>query len=290
MTEPPSRGSDSISPTAHYTGYVWARNGLSTPELETAAGRLSYASALPATLISRLVGGPTLEQFLLARHKLIDHLLEEAIAAGRVGQVLEIAAGMSPRGWRFSRRHGDAITYVEADLPAMAARKRSALERAGSLSEHHRVAEIDALTDEGALSVPAVAGELDRDRGLAVITEGLISYLDRDGVLGLWGRIAATLGDFANGVYLSDIHLAGENQGVATTAFTRALGLFVRGHVELHFADEAEAEEALHGAGFAEATLHRPLDFADRIEVSGRGAELVRVLEASPGGVQGSEQ
>ena len=64
----------------------------------------------------------------------------------------------------------------------------------------------------------------------------------------------------------------------------------MRGHVELHFADEAEAEEALHGAGFAEATLHRPLDFADRIEVSGRGAELVRVLEASPGGVQGSEQ
>ena len=27
--------SESISPTAHYTGYVWARNGLSHPELET---------------------------------------------------------------------------------------------------------------------------------------------------------------------------------------------------------------------------------------------------------------
>ena len=136
MTEPPPRGSDAISPTAHYTGYVWARNGLSTPELETAVGRLSFASMQPAAALSRLLGGPTLEQFLLARHRLIDHVLEEAIAAGRVSQVLEIAAGMSPRGWRFAGRHGDAVTYVEADLPAMAARKRAALERAGSLSDH----------------------------------------------------------------------------------------------------------------------------------------------------------
>ena len=32
-------GSDAISPTAHYTGYVWARNGLSHPALETPEGR-----------------------------------------------------------------------------------------------------------------------------------------------------------------------------------------------------------------------------------------------------------
>ncbi len=32
--------SDAISPTAHYTGYVWARNGLSHPELETLEGRV----------------------------------------------------------------------------------------------------------------------------------------------------------------------------------------------------------------------------------------------------------
>ena len=55
---------------------------------------------------------------------------------------------MSPRGWRFARDHGDAITYVEADLPAMADSQAPALERAGSLSEHHRVVEIDALADE----------------------------------------------------------------------------------------------------------------------------------------------
>ena len=195
MTEPPPRGSDSIGPTAHYTGYVWARNGMSTPELTTGLGRVLFTSAWPANALSGALGGPTLEQFLLARHRLIDHLLTEAIAFGRISQVLEVACGMSPRGWRFARDHGDAITYVEADLPAMAERKREALERAGSISEHHRVVEIDALAEDGPLSLGAVASELDSGEGLAVITEGLISYLDRDGVLGLWRRTAAALSE-----------------------------------------------------------------------------------------------
>jgi O-methyltransferase involved in polyketide biosynthesis len=282
VTEPPPRGSDSISPTAHYTGAVWSRNGMSTPELSTGTGRLLFATAWPMNALSSVAGGPTLEQFLLARHRLIDHLLEEAIAAGRVSQVLEIACGMSPRGWRFAKRHGDAITYVEADLPAMAERKREALERAGSLSQHHRVVEIDALTDSGDHSIAAVTAELDRSAGLVVITEGLISYLDRDGLLGLWRRTAQALGEFSDGFYLSDIHLGEENAGLSTEAFVRGLGLFVRGVVELHFETEEETVAALSECGFGEVTLHRPLDFADRIEVSGKGAELVRVIEASP--------
>lgn len=289
MTESP-RGSDAISPTAHYTGYVWARNGLSAPELTTATGRLSFNSLRPAMAISHALGGPTLEEFLLARHRLIDHLLEAAIERGRVSQVLEVACGMSPRGWRLSRRHGDRITYVEADLPAMAARKREALERAGSLAEHHRVVEIDALTDEGPHSLAAVTAGLDSLRGLAVITEGLISYLDLDGVRGLWRQVAQTLAGFKDGLYLSDLHLSGENEGALASGFLRGLGVFVRGRVELHFRDPAEAQRELTAAGFTRATLHRPLDFADRIEIGGSGAELVRVIEAGVGDPRSSSQ
>jgi hypothetical protein len=99
---------------------------------------------------------------------------------------------------------------------------------------------------------------------------------------GLWRRVAAAIATFEDGISLSDLHLRSENLGPVTEAFMRGLGAFVRGAVELHFADEAEAQAALREAGFADATLHRPADFADRIEVGGRGSELVRVIDATP--------
>jgi len=129
---------DRIGPTAHYTGYVWARNGLSHPELETLEGRILFDSLQPAMIASRLAGGPTLEAYLLARHRAIDALLDSALERGEVSQVIEVACGLSPRGWRFTRRYGERIVYIEADLPEMAASKRLALERMGSLGDHHR--------------------------------------------------------------------------------------------------------------------------------------------------------
>src|SRR2546423_1224854 len=120
-----------IGPTAFYTGEVWARHGMSHPELTRVEGRVLHAMTQPTFMVSRLLGGPTLDGMLLGRHLVIDAMLEQAIADGRVGQVLEVAAGMSPRGWRFTERHPE-LPYVEGDLADMAARQRAAL--AGMLS------------------------------------------------------------------------------------------------------------------------------------------------------------
>lgn len=101
-------GDDSsrISPTAHYTGYVWVRNTLSPPALRTPQGAVLFTALQPAMRVaSRFTGGLTLEQMLLQRHQIIDRVLDDAIARGRVTQVLEIAGGMSGRGLRFTRRH-----------------------------------------------------------------------------------------------------------------------------------------------------------------------------------------
>ena len=124
--------SETISPTAHYTGYVWARNGLSHPELETLQGRLMFESLQPIMRVRSLLRQGSLEEYLLARHRAIDLLLERAIEQHGVSQVIEVAAGLSPRGWRFSERYGNEIVYIETDLDAMAARKRRALERMGA--------------------------------------------------------------------------------------------------------------------------------------------------------------
>jgi O-methyltransferase involved in polyketide biosynthesis len=267
-----------IGPTAHYTGHVWARNGLSHPALATTQGRALYLAAAGPQLPLRLLGAPTIEDVLLARHLVIDALLEEAIAEGSVGQVLEVACGMSPRGWRFTERHADLV-YVEADLPDMAAAKRAALERIGRPARH-RVAELDALADSGPRSLEVVAASLDPSLGLAIITEGLLSYLPREAVLRLWENFAGTLRAFSDGLYLADLHVDEDTPSLLNRAAEAALGLFVRSPVAVHFRDGLEARQALFDAGFTAvevgpasehpAAPHRP------------GTDLVRIVAAAP--------
>ena len=277
---------EAIGPTAHYTGYVWARNGLSHPELETIEGRILFESLRPVMTLNAVLGRGTLEAYLLARHRAIDMLLERAIEHHRISQVIEIAAGLSPRGWRFSRRYGERLIYVEADLPAMAARKRRALARIGSLGEYHRVRELDALREQGSLSLASVTSELDPARGLAIITEGLLGYLPRDAVEGVWRGFARTLSGFASDRYISDVHL-GAVQNVQVRAFRVLLSAFVRGRVHLHFDSTADVAAALRAAGFASADVQRAVDLAG--EAGGPASRLARdpasglahILEAS---------
>jgi O-methyltransferase involved in polyketide biosynthesis len=270
---------DRIGPTAHYTGYVWARNGLSHAELATTEGRILFDSLQPTMLASRALGGPTLEEYLLARHRAIDALLTQAIEEGGIGQVIEVAAGLSPRGWRFVQRYGERLQYVEADLPEMAARKRDALERIGSLGERHRVREVDALRDDdGPGSFAAAIDELDPSQGLAILTEGLLGYLSPDAVAGMWRRFASSLGRFSAGRYISDVHMGGA-QTPQVRVFRVLLSAFVRGRVYLHFSDAPEAVAALHRAGFATADVRRAADIAERGRDAGAG--LAHILEAS---------
>ncbi len=277
-----SRSSESISPTAHYTGHVWVRNGLSYPELATWEGRVLFEALQPAMVASRLVGGPTLEGLLLARHRVIDDLLGRAIEDGGISHVIEPACGMAPRGWRFTERYGDALTYVEADLPAMAERKRRALSSMGSLSDRHRVAEVDVLSESGPNSLDAIAATLDPAGGTAIVTEGLLTYYDQPQVVAMWRRFARTIDRFERGCYLADIRLSDRNRGAIERGFGVLLSGFVRGAVHSHFTGEAEAAAALCNAGFDRARLHscseHPAAGGHRRDP---GAASVDILEAT---------
>jgi O-methyltransferase involved in polyketide biosynthesis len=279
-----TKGADRISPTAHYTGYVWYRNGLSYPALMTRRGRRLYYALQPAALIySRGLGGPTLEQVLLRRHQVIDHLLGAAIERGEIGQVIEVAAGLSPRGTRLCQRFGSDLTYVEADLAGMAALKRRLLSSAGLLGKNHHVVSVDALADAGPHSLTAVVDDLlEPGRGTAIITEGLLNYLEADEVRRLWSRFAALLSRFPAGVYLSDLHVSDEsNRRRAARLFRRLLELYSRGAVYLHFRDAVQASKALLDAGFAGATLHSPRSYEGTLAIPRLDEELVRVIEAT---------
>lgn len=277
-----ARKSATISPTAHYTGQVWLRNGLSDERLRTPQGDVLYRLLQPLEFTLRTLGGPTLQHFLLARHQLIDLCLTEAIDSGRVSQVIEIAAGLSPRGLRFTKKYGSRITYIEADLPGMAARKQQLLGHTDP--EHHRVTTINALADDGPDSLAALAQSLHHDRGVAIVTEGLINYFGEQDVTGMWQRFARTLKTFPHGLYLSDIHVRGINHGPATEAFTAALSTFVRSRVHIHFDTPADVEQVLIDQGFGDAAVLNPRAFADRLDSCGtKWASLVRVIEATTG-------
>jgi O-methyltransferase involved in polyketide biosynthesis len=270
--------SGSISPTAHYTGETWVRNGLSHPELATWQGRLFHATMALPNALARSLGAPSLDGVLLARHRIIDALLDDLIEGG-VSQVIEAACGMSPRGWRFSERYGEALTYIEADLPPMAQRKREALAQMDSLGEHHRVADLDILRDGGPGSLEALVEQMDPARGLAIITEGLLTYFDNETVEALWARLARMLKPFATGAYLADLRVG--SPGASERLGGLILSAFVRGRVHAFPGNEASAEATLRGAGFAQATLHRCDEHPAATEVTqNASAGMLSIVEA----------
>ncbi|NYH77865.1 O-methyltransferase involved in polyketide biosynthesis [Actinopolyspora biskrensis] len=272
---------DSISPTAHYTGYVWARNGLGGGELATTRGGWYYRALQPAMVLSRAFGGPVPEDFLLARHGVIDHLLSAAIEAGHVDGVLELASGMSPRGHEFARRHGSAISYVETDLPDMAARKRDALDKLGSLGPNHRVEALDVLRGHGGDDLLALADEFTSGKGLAVISEGLLNYLPTEELRTLWARVLAVLRRFGAGLYLSDLHVAEDNRGPVDALGATLLGRFVGTGLHFHFTIPEEVRKALTSTGFDPVELYLPSEFADLVLDANRpSADRVRVISA----------
>jgi O-methyltransferase involved in polyketide biosynthesis len=183
-----------------------------------------------------------------------------------------VAAGLSARGLRFKRRYGERVTYIEGDLPGMVHRKRQAL---GQLQDGHRIEKLDALSDE---SLAAIVATLDPGKGLAFVTEGLLGYLERDQVTGIWRRFARTLAGFRDGIYVSDMHI-GELQNAQVRAFRVLLSLFVRGRVHLHFGTEKEVITALHEAGFASAEVWKAAEVVG--ETRDEAARLAHIIEAS---------
>jgi len=273
--------SERISPTAYATGYFWYRHGLSHPALATEEGRKVDRIVRPMLGAVQKLGGFSMTALMLARHRGIDAVLGRAIEEGRVGQVIEIAAGLSPRGWDLRRRHGERLRYIETDLPHMVALKKRLLTEGGLLTPGHSVQVLDALADSGADSLATLARTLDPKVGTAIVTEGLMNYLDPQAARGVWRRVARALRPFPHGAYFNDLYLRPRQINVAAGAFGGLLQLFVRGRMHVHFRDEGEVLDTMEDCGFAETLLHRTQDLPETREYAGiRGGDAVMVLEA----------
>jgi O-methyltransferase involved in polyketide biosynthesis len=277
MTQSSAR-SARISPTAYATGYFWYKHGLSHAALATPKGKRLDR---PFGLLMKLLGGEVFQNLMLARHTAIDALLTRAIDDGRVSQVIEIAAGLSGRGLRMTQKYGERLVYLETDLPQMAALKRKLLADAGLLGPGHQVLTLDALADDGPDSLAQIASRLDPEQGLAIITEGLMNYLDPVTAQGVWARIARTLAGFPQGLYLADVYFMQQHRGLAAKVFGGVIQAFVRGRMHIHFESAEHGIGLMQAAGFGRAAIHEIRELPETRQIGSRpGGDRVRALEA----------
>ncbi|WP_231748764.1 SAM-dependent methyltransferase [Mycobacterium sp. M26] len=117
--------------------------------------------------------------WLVARTKLIDDLIEDAIAQG-CDRVLNLAAGLDTRPYRLDLPAD--LVWVEADLPALVAEKdRLLADRTPRCQlSRHAVDLADPAARDRFLD-EALAGA----RKAFVLTEGLLMYLSAQDVTGL---------------------------------------------------------------------------------------------------------
>jgi O-methyltransferase involved in polyketide biosynthesis len=264
VSKTPRNESSRISFTAHYTGYVWKKHKLAEADISTSRGWWLYQFLRPLNFIATQVSsGGSLETFLLQRHQMIDEVLAKEIEAGRIGQIIELASGFSPRGEKFAKRYGQShgLVYIESDLKEQILVKQNLLKKSSHiLAPNHHFVAVDAFSDHSPESLEKATQRLiDPTRGCAILTEGLLSYFTTEKVLELWERIAIFLAKFPEGVYISDLHLTSEQPKTPIARIIRTgIEASVRGRLHLHFEHSANAKSALIRAGFSDVSLLKP--------------------------------
>lgn len=136
-----------------------------------------------------------------ARYKFTDRILVEY----GMTQVLEIAAGLSPHC--LAMTENSDVVYVVADLPQILEEEKEIAETILAESNNQRpnlhFQAANAL-DMGRLSTAAAAFKYDRP--VAIITEGLLPYLNHREKKALAGNIHELLGKYHGLWITSDVH------------------------------------------------------------------------------------
>ncbi len=178
--------------------------------------------------------------FLEARFKAVNRILEEHAA----DQVLELAAGLSPRGMDFAQRN---VVYTEADLADSIALKREIVTAVlGKVPANLHLCATSVL-DRAGLSECCAAFV---NRPVAITTEGLLRYLTFEEKTQLAANVSDIPSRYGGMWITTDIHLRqwAERRGsmhreTETERFGRVLD-------PNYFDDLAHARTFFEGCGF----------------------------------------
>lgn len=248
-----------ISFTAHYTGYIWYQMGISHEALATAKGKsLAYLVHPVESWAEKYVGG-SMRTTLKQRHLMLDHHLEQLIEQHPDLQVLEIACGLSPRGWWFRQRYPN-ITYRELDLPDMAQTKQNALQQIEKNAPD--ILSVDLFTEAFAQAFEV----FDPQRPLVILSEGLINYFDKALLQQLVQSIAHYGSSFKVFHYLTDLYPEPVKNKLASIIWnsSKLLKWMSRSSFSFHFQKPQEVQDFFKKAGFQNVEVVQPQVFFEQ--------------------------
>ena len=263
--------------TALYTSQVWIQGRLKEAELfDHPRARLFFHGVTWIYRLARWLrpGMAELLPTLIHRHLMIDHLLRESGAT----QVLELAAGLSSRGARFSA--DSDVVYTEVDLDRVIGEKQRLLGRTARGREVAARENLRFITAD--VTQRFANGILDPGRPAFVIAEGLHMYLDVTAQQRLWSEIAGALQP-GGGTFVFDhfqrapSRRPGRVAGAVLEAMTRLQGRV--GFVPDHRGPE-EVGEDLRRAGFhrVERLVSRDVARAWSLPLADRDTDVVLYL------------
>lgn len=262
MTQPLSEHRH-ISFTAHYTGYIWYKMGISHAVFATSKGKFLAKLVHPLESWAEKFVGGSMRTTLKLRHTMIDEHLTQLIEQHPDLQVLEIACGLSPRGWSF-RQKFPAINYRELDLPDMARIKTEALKTIDTASPE--VISVDLFTAdfENAFKV------FDQSRPLVIISEGLINYFSKDMLQQLLQAMTQYGSSFPELHYLTDIYPEPVKNRLANIIWScsKLLKWMSRSAFTFHFVTPDEVQHFFSTAGFGKTETVQPSHYFSDMHVA----------------------
>ncbi len=235
-----------ISPTAYGVAFRRALVGIEyAQEIYDELERLKAMGAPEDGAILEKMKAPELTPFFEARYKLVNKLLAEY----GTNQLLEVAAGFSPRGLAMTEADLES-KYVELDLPPIIKEKtqiHNSLIAQKKIEDRQNLylEDGDALNSESLLYA---ARHFDK-KPVTVINEGLMRYLTFEQKTQYAKNIAILLKEFG-GVWITpDITLRGMMEAAKdrTSQMSKDLGIDVNANL---FEDEAQARKFFEDLGF----------------------------------------
>lgn len=237
-----------ISMTARYTAAVWDRIGLpyASRFADLRGKAMVEASLAVGRVLPRNIGAFLIDGALVPRHLFMDEFVKQ----GGYRQVVEVAAGYSPRGMLFSNL---GLRYVEVDRPNVMREKERLC--SGGDAKRPVFLGLDATAPD---FVDRVVAACDPGLKTVLITEGLSPYFKREDYVAVLKNLHA-LAARLNAVFLADFYRSVRSPVLRGWMEFGSLAIkLIADSTHIYAKNEDEIRAVFEAAGFRVRAIHKP--------------------------------